>query len=130
MTPTTTAAAVLAAVLIGATASGCAAKESATDSAAVAGTEVSVDATDTECALSSAEATAGPVTFAVTNNGTKVTELYVYGPGGGVVDEVENISPGLKRDLKVELAEPGTYVLACKPGMVGDGIRTDFTVKG
>ncbi|MCB9411201.1 MAG: cupredoxin domain-containing protein, partial [Mycolicibacterium sp.] len=87
-------------------------------------------ATDTGCALSVAEATVGPVTFAVTNNGTKVTELYVYGPGGGVVDEVENISPGLKRDLKVELAEPGTYSVACKPGMVGDGIRADFTVKG
>ena len=129
MTPRS-AAAVLAAVLIGAGASGCAAKESATDSAAGAGTEVSVNATDTGCALSVAEATVGPVTFAVTNNGTKVTELYVYGPGGGVVDEVENISPGLKRDLKVELAEPGTYSVACKPGMVSDGIRADFTVKG
>ena len=129
MTPRS-AAAVLAAVLIGAGASGCAAKESATDSAADAGTEVSVDATDTGCALSVAEAAVGPVTFAVTNNGAKVTELYVYNPSGGVVDEVENISPGLKRDLKVELAAPGTYVVACKPGMVGDGIRTDFTVKG
>jgi iron uptake system component EfeO len=28
------------------------------------------------------------------------------------------------------LAEPGTYQTACKPGMVGDGIRSDFKVTG
>ena len=39
--------------------------------------------------------------------------------------EVENIGPGLTRELIVELAEPGTYVTACKPGMNGDGIRGD-----
>ena len=32
-----------------------------------------------------------PGHLVVTNNGTKVTELTSYGPGGGVVDEVENI---------------------------------------
>ena len=32
--------------------------------------------------------------------------------------------------LHVELSEPGTYQTACKPGMVGDGIRADFTVTG
>ena len=80
---------------------------------------MSVDATDTGCALSVAEATVGPVTFAVTNNGTKGHRALRHGPGGGVVDEVENISPGLKRDLKVELAEPGTYVVACKAGNGG-----------
>ena len=44
--------------------------------------------------------------------------------------EVENISPGLQRKLIVQLAEPGTYQTACKPGMVGDGIRGDFKVTG
>jgi iron uptake system component EfeO len=44
--------------------------------------------------------------------------------------EVENISPGLSRKLIVQLTEPGTYQTACKPGMVGDGIRGDFTVTG
>ena len=59
----------------------------------------------------------------ITNNGTKATEFYVYGEGQRVVGEVENISPGLQRKLVVNLTEPGTYHTACKPGMVGDGIR-------
>ncbi len=67
----------------------------------------------------------------ITNNGTKVTEFYVYGEGERVMGEVENISPpGLQRKLVVQLAEPGTYKTACKPGMIGDGIRGDFTVTG
>ncbi len=66
----------------------------------------------------------------ITNNGTKVTEFYVYGEGERVMGEVENISPGLQRKLIVQLAEPGTYQTACKPGMVGDGIRGDFKVTG
>ena len=43
--------------------------------------------------------------------------------------KVENISPGLQRTLDLKLDEPGSYRVACKPGMVGDGIRADFTVK-
>ena len=43
--------------------------------------------------------------------------------------EVENIGPGLSRDLHVELPA-GTYETACKPGMIGDGIRGAFTVTG
>ena len=35
-----------------------------------------------------------PSTFVITNNGTKVTEFYVYGEGERVMGEVENISPG------------------------------------
>ena len=66
----------------------------------------------------------------ITNNGTKVTEFYVYGEGERVMGEVENISPGLQRKLIVQLTEPGTYQTACKPGMIGDGIRGDFTVTG
>ena len=44
--------------------------------------------------------------------------------------EVENISPGLERKLIVQLTEPGTYQTACKPGMIGDGLRGDFQVTG
>jgi iron uptake system component EfeO len=65
----------------------------------------------------------------ITNNGTKVTEFYIYGEGDRVLGEVENISPGLQRKLVVQLSEPGIYKTACKPGMVGDGIRADFVVK-
>jgi iron uptake system component EfeO len=43
--------------------------------------------------------------------------------------EVENIAPGLTRELLVELPA-GDYETACKPGMVGDGIRSGLTVTG
>lgn len=110
---------------------GCSAKKSdESQGSAPAGTPVSVTATDTTCELSVTEGAAGTTTFAVTNNGTKATELYVYNKDGSVLAEVENVSPGLKRELAVDLTEAGTYKLACKPGGVGDGIRADFTVKG
>jgi iron uptake system component EfeO len=116
-----------AVVLAGAALTGCTKKESE-DAAGPA--EIAVQASDTACELSGTEASTGPSTFVVTNNGTKVTEFYVYGEGERVMGEVENISPGLQRKLIVNLREPGTYQTACKPGMVGDGIRSDFTVTG
>lgn len=110
---------------------GCSAKKAdESQGSAPAGAQVSVTATDTTCELSATEGATGTTTFAVTNNGTKVTELYVYNKDGSVLAEVENVSPGLKRELAIDLTEPGTYKLACKPGGVGDGIRADFTVKG
>ena len=124
--------AALAAILAGVSMAGCTAKESATSSSSSdkASQQVTVDASDTACALSSTEAGTGPTTFVITNNGTKVTEFYVYGEGDRVLGEVENISPGLQRTLVVQFGEPGTYRTACKPGMIGDGIRGDFVVKG
>jgi iron uptake system component EfeO len=92
--------------------------------------EITVNASDTACELSGTQAPTGPSTFVITNNGTKVTEFYVYGEGERVMGEVENISPGLQRKLIVQLSEPGTYQTACKPGMVGDGIRGEFKVTG
>jgi len=65
----------------------------------------------------------------VTNSGAKVTEFYVYAAGDRVMGEVENITPGLSRELRVELPA-GTYQTACKPGMIGQGIRAALTVSG
>jgi iron uptake system component EfeO len=95
-----------------------------------AGGPIAVTATDNECGVSATTANAGTITFQVRNTGSKVTEFYVYGAGDRIVGEVENITPGLNRELKVEIAEPGTFTTACKPGMVGDGIRAAFTVTG
>jgi iron uptake system component EfeO len=92
--------------------------------------QITVDASDSACQLSGTEGATGANTFVITNNGTKVTEFYVYGEGERVMGEVENISPGLQRKLIVQLGEPGTYQTTCKPGMVGDGIRGDFKVTG
>ncbi len=120
-----------AALLAGVALAGCTAKETkSADSSSKPASEITVEASDTECKLSGTQATTGPSTFVVTNNGTKVTEFYVYGEGERVMGEVENISPGLQRKLVVQLAEPGTYQTACKPGMIGDGIRNDFVVTG
>ena len=118
-----------AAVLAGISMSGCQAKESAPTGEAGA-SPIAVEATDTDCTLSGTTATTGPSTFVVTNNGSKVTEFYVYSEGERVMGEVENISPGLKRQLIVQLTQPGTYQTSCRPGMVGDGIRGDFVVSG
>src|SRR5256885_3886847 len=91
--------------------------------------ELELAAPDTRCAVPKPGLPAGRHTFAVSNKGTKVTEFYVYAAGDRVVGEVENITPGLRRTLVVDLAA-GTYQVACKPGMVGDGIRTALTVTG
>ncbi|MBD0862119.1 peptidase M75 family protein [Gordonia sp. zg691] len=91
---------------------------------------IAVTSTNDACDLASAEATTGDVDFAVTNSGNKVTEFYVYGNNNRVLGEVENIGPGLSSNLTVEIVEPGTYTVACKPGMVGNGIRSEISVGG
>jgi iron uptake system component EfeO len=98
-------------------------------SSAVAGAgSIAVESTATECRLSATQAPSGTITFSVRNAGDQETEFYLYGSDGAkVVGEVEDIGPGLTRELVVQAA-PGTYVTACKPGMTGDGIRGSFTV--
>ncbi|CAN5599566.1 imelysin family protein [soil metagenome] len=136
MNRTTPLLAATAALLAGVALTSCTAKESSTSSSSessdgkAAPAEVTVAATDTECALSGTEGATGANTFTITNNGTKVQEFYVYDEGDRVMGEVENISPGLSRKLIVQLTEPGTYTTACKPGMIGDGIRADYKVTG
>lgn len=88
-----------------------------------------IRATDTVCELGKKDFKAGTTTFAVSNKGTKVTEVYVYAPGDKIVSERENIGPGTTADLTVQL-NAGKYQVACKPGMVGKGIRQDITVTG
>lgn len=104
------------------------------DSGSGSGTDVAVRAKDDACEVSDTSLDAGTHTFAITNDGSKVTEVYVYGESGSgefskVVSEVENIGPGTSRDMAVSLAA-GTYEVACKPGQQGDGIRAKVTVSG
>jgi iron uptake system component EfeO len=124
--------AIATAALAGLALTSCQAKEEAkpADPGQSAPSEITVTASDSACELSGTEGATGANTFVITNNGTKVTEFYVYGEGERVMGEVENISPGLQRKLIVQLGEAGTYQTACKPGMVGDGIRGDFKVTG
>ncbi|MBF5028152.1 MULTISPECIES: iron uptake system protein EfeO [unclassified Micromonospora] len=99
------------------------------DADATNGGPIAVKATDTVCEVGDTEIDAGQVTFKVTNNGSKVNEFYVYAAGDRVMGEVENIAPGLSRELRVELTA-GTYETACKPGMSGRGIRGALKVSG
>ncbi|WP_174533311.1 iron uptake system protein EfeO [Micromonospora chalcea] len=99
------------------------------DADAKNGGPIAVKATDTVCEVGDTEIDAGQVTFKVTNNGSKVNEFYVYAAGDRVMGEVENIAPGLSRELRVELTA-GTYETACKPGMSGRGIRGALKVSG
>lgn len=97
-------------------------------SASSSSNTITVKSTDDACEVSATKAESGPLSFKVTNAGKKVTEFYLYGEDGlRIVGEVENVGPGLSRDL-VLTADPGTYFTACKPGMLGKGIRAAFTV--
>jgi len=104
------------------------ASDPSSDGAAASGA-LTVAATDSTCDVSATKLEAGPSTFKVTNKGSKVTEFYVYADGDRIMGEVENVGPGLSRDLVVDLPK-GTYEGACKPGMIGDGIRQTLDVSG
>jgi iron uptake system component EfeO len=104
----------------------CASKD---DGDSTAADTIAVSSTDDACDVATTELTAGTHHFEVTNNGSEVTEFYVYADGDKVVAEVENIAPGLSRPLLAELPA-GEYEAVCKPGMTGDGIRRPLTVTG
>jgi len=107
---------------------GCTDNAAAPRSATADGRTLSVQASDAACTLSATSAPSGTLTFTVTNTGSQVTEFYLLAADGlRIVAEVENIGPGITRDLVLS-APAGDYISACKPGMVGDGIRAPFTV--
>ncbi len=82
---------------------------------------ITVQSSDDACTLSATTATSGRIAFKVENTGSKVTEFYLYDQDGTkIIAEVENIGPGLTREL-VLTAPPATYQTACKPGMTGNG---------
>ena len=89
---------------------------------------IAVSAKDAECKVASASAPAGVVTFTVTNDGADVTEFEIIANDGlRIISELENVGPGITRDLVVRLPE-GSYFATCKPGMVGDGVSSTFAV--
>ncbi|WP_326713280.1 EfeM/EfeO family lipoprotein [Streptomyces sp. NBC_01474] len=90
---------------------------------------VEVTATDDKCDVSKTEFPAGHVELSIENKGSKVTEVYVLFPDDRIVSERENIGPGTKQKLTAEV-KAGSYEIACKPGMKGDGIRQKVTVTG
>ena len=100
----------------------------ATTDASDADSVLAVRSSADACEVSAEQVPSGTIVFEVTNDGSDVTEFYLYGDdGSSVVGEVENIGPGLTRNLAVEV-QPGTYITACKPGMEGAGIRGELAV--
>jgi iron uptake system component EfeO len=89
---------------------------------------IKVTSTADACTLSAQTAQSGNITFTIQNDGTQVTEFYLLAQDGlRIIAEVENIGPGLTRNL-VATVPAGSYTTACKPGMQGDGIRAGFEV--
>lgn len=73
---------------------GCTSNETTADNA------IAVTSSDTACEVSSGQAPSGTLTFNVTNAGAQVTEFYLLAEDGlRILGEVENIGPGLRRDL-------------------------------
>jgi len=122
--------ALVAVGVLGGALAGCGGDDASSGEAgAAAGGPITVKASDTACEVAKSSVDAGTSVFTITNGGNKITEFYVYAPGDRVMGEVENIAPGLSRELHVELPA-GTYETACKPGMIGKGIRNALTVSG
>ncbi|MGW4205542.1 iron uptake system protein EfeO [Streptomyces sp. NPDC004726] len=90
---------------------------------------VRVLAKDDACEVSKKEFPAGHVELDIENKGSKITEVYILFPDDRIVTERENIGPGTKAKLTAEV-KAGSYEIACKPGMKGDGIRQQITVTG
>ncbi|MFE2414800.1 iron uptake system protein EfeO [Kitasatospora sp. NPDC059408] len=122
----TTAAALLTLAVATATLAGCADKK---DDKAGGADAVKINATDSACEVSKTSFPAGHVVLDIGNKGSKTTEVYVYAEGDKIVTERENIGPGTKATINAEI-KAGSYEIACKPGMVGDGIRQKITVTG
>lgn len=117
----------LTALTAGALLTGCVPNVAA-DADAVA---VAVESTADDCIVDQASVPSGTVTFHVVNSGDQVTEFYLLGADGlSIVSELEDIAPGLSRDLTV-VVQPGEYFTQCKPGMTGDGVGlARFAVTG
>jgi iron uptake system component EfeO len=93
------------------------------------GTSVAVAITDDSCAVATADAKAGTVTFRLTNGGTDENEFYVLGNDkASVVAEKEHLTPGQTATLAVNL-DAGSYYTACKFRQTGNLVGVaGFTV--
>ncbi|MCM3658337.1 EfeM/EfeO family lipoprotein [Agromyces mediolanus] len=92
---------------------------------------IAVDLSDDACAVATATAPAGAVTFSLTNSGSDVNEFEILADDQlRIVGEKENVTPGQTVDFTAQL-EPGTYYTACKFQQVGAPVGlAEFTVTG
>ncbi|MFZ0625344.1 MAG: cupredoxin domain-containing protein [Acidimicrobiia bacterium] len=106
-------------------------------------THVSVTLEDGKITLGQEAVPSGRVTFDVTNEGSMVHEFEIFSgdnidlpisngvadTGGlDLIDEVEDILPGGKPELRLAL-DPGTYIIICNlPGHYAMGMVAELTV--
>lgn len=90
--------------------------------------QVAVTITDDGCDPTDLKATAGAVTFVVTNDDSSVNNEFEVLDGDAILGEEENVTEGLSAEVSVDL-EPGTYDIVC--GNPGDREPTgELTVSG
>ncbi|RIK08736.1 MAG: hypothetical protein DCC49_08620 [Acidobacteria bacterium] len=95
--------------------------------------EVKIVATEHQFSPKEVTVTAGPTKFLIKNEGKIEHEFEIFkgtelGGHDDLIDEVEDIAPGITRELKVDL-KPGTYAFACMlPGHSEQGQRGILTV--
>ncbi|MGB8360853.1 MAG: cupredoxin domain-containing protein [Acidimicrobiia bacterium] len=108
-------------------------------------TDVTATLTDDGITLDSATVPSGRVSFEITNEGNAVHEFEIFTGRADdltvennvavtasldLIDEVEDIVPGMSLTLDVTL-EPGEYVIICNlPGHVTNGMVVDLDVTG
>ncbi len=92
--------------------------------------DVTVQATDSACQLSSSTLTAGKVTVTATSSAGGETEVYLYGQENGnytkIMGEVEGLTSGLTKAFTADVPA-GTYELVCKSD--GKELRVPVTAK-
>lgn len=80
-----------------------------------------------ECKIDRTQAKAGPITFTVTNtSATAITEIELQS-GQQIVNEKENLAPGLAASSFTSTLDGGTYTIYC-PGATPE--QQTFTVTG
>lgn len=98
-------------------------------SAALAPGTIGITAREYAFTPSAVTAKAGSITFHITNGGGETHEFEIF-RGDSVVDEVEDIIPGISRDLTVDLAA-GEYTFVCAlNGHDTLGMKGTLTVSG
>jgi iron uptake system component EfeO len=94
-------------------------------------TTLKVAITDDTCVVSGTAATAGSISFSISNTGSDVNEFEILAEDKlRIVGEKENITPGQTVSYVAQL-EPGTYFTACKFQQVGAPVGlAEFAVTG
>jgi len=102
----------------------------ATGAAGAAGETVDITMTDFEFDPSDPTVKPGEVTFDVTNDGETLHNMEVEGPSGEA-ELPEDLQPGDRDELSVDLSEAGTYRFYCPVGNHEDlGMVGEVTVRG